>query len=43
MNKYIEVWYTPIGKYGINQLLNALDYSFSKMSEITGSSFPKNG
>jgi hypothetical protein len=39
MNQYIEVWKTPTGKYGIDQLLNALDYSFSKMSQITGSSF----
>jgi hypothetical protein len=43
MNKYIEVWKTPTGKYGIDQLLNALDYSFSKMSEITGSSFSRMG
>jgi len=39
INQYIEVWKTPTGKYGLDKLLNALDYSFSKMSEITGSSF----
>jgi len=38
-NQYIVVWKTPTEKYGLAQLLNALDYSFSKMSEITGSSF----
>ena len=39
LNLYIEVWKTPTGKYGLDQLLNALDYSFSKMSEVAGSSF----
>ena len=39
MNRYIELWKTPTGKYGLDQLLNALDYSFTKMSEIAGSSF----
>jgi len=39
LNRYIEVWKTPTGKYGLDRLLNAFDYSFSKMSEITGSSF----
>jgi hypothetical protein len=39
LNQYIEVWKTPTGKYGLDKLLNALDYSFTKMSEITGSSF----
>lgn len=39
LNRYIEVWKTPTGKYGLDRLLKAFDYSFSKMSEITGSSF----
>ncbi|MDD4968140.1 MAG: hypothetical protein PHT07_01805 [Paludibacter sp.] len=39
LNQYVEVWNTQTGKYGLDRLLNALDYSFSKMSEITGSSF----
>ena len=39
MNRYIELWKTPTGKYGLDQLLNALDYSFTKMSEKAGSSF----
>ncbi|MDP4268306.1 MAG: hypothetical protein Q8880_12855 [Bacteroidota bacterium] len=39
LNQYIEVWKTSTGKYSLDQLLNALDYSFTKMSEITGSTF----
>lgn len=38
LNQYIEAWKTPAGKYSINNILNALDYSFTKMSEMTGKS-----
>jgi glutamyl/glutaminyl-tRNA synthetase len=39
LDRYIETWKTPTGKYCSNLILKALDYSFSKMGEITGSSF----
>jgi hypothetical protein len=39
LNRYIETWKTPTGKYCMGLILNAMDYSFSKMGEITGSSF----
>lgn len=39
LNRYIETWKTPSGRYCIKTIINALDYSFSKMGEITGSSF----
>lgn len=38
LNRYIETWKTAGGRYCIRTIMNALDYSFSKMGEITGSS-----
>jgi hypothetical protein len=38
LNRYIEIWEKPTGKYCIDLILKALDYSFSKMGEITGGS-----
>ena len=38
LNHYLKVWNTPTGKYCMNQILKAYDYSFSKMGEITGGS-----
>jgi len=38
LNRYIETWKTPTGKYCMNMILKALDYSFSKMGEMIGSS-----
>jgi len=40
MNHYLEVWKSPTGKYCIDQLMKAYDYSFSKMFEITGGLLP---
>ena len=40
MDHYLEVWKSPTGKYCIDQLMNAYDYSFSKMFEITGGLLP---
>jgi len=37
--EYIKLWSTPIGKYYINLIFDAYDYSFSKMGEIIGKSF----
>ncbi len=39
LNRYIETWKTPTGRYCMGLILNAMDYSFSKMGEVTGSSF----
>ena len=39
LNSYIETWKKPTGKYCINLIMKAMDYSFSKMGEITGGSF----
>ena len=39
LNRYIESWKNPTGKYCINLIMKAMDYSFSKMGEITGGSF----
>lgn len=38
LNEYIRVWQTPTGKYFSDNLFKALDYSFSKMGKIVGSS-----
>ena len=37
MNRYVEVWKAPIGKYCMDQIFKAYNYSFSKMGEMTGS------
>ena len=39
MDRYLELWKSPTGKYCIDQLMRAYDYCFSKMGEITGNSF----
>ena len=38
MNRYLEVWKAPTGKYCMDQIFKAYDFSFSKMGEITGGS-----
>ena len=40
MDHYLEVWKSPTGKYCIDQLMKAYDYSFSKMGELTGKLLP---
>jgi hypothetical protein len=39
LSEYINFWSSPIGKYYINLIFGAYDYSFSKMGEIVGKSF----
>tara|TARA_R110001606_G_C15258620_1_gene638207 strand:- start:187 stop:987 length:801 start_codon:yes stop_codon:yes gene_type:complete len=41
LEEYIKLWQTPTGQYYIKKTLEALDYTFSKMGEITGKSFGK--
>ena len=43
LNRYLEVWKTPTGKYCMDRIMKAYDYAFSKMGEITGGSFPTLG
>ena len=38
LNRYLEVWKTPTGKYCIDMIVKAYDYAFSRMGEITGGS-----
>ena len=38
LNRYLEVWKAPTGKYCMDQIFKAYDYSFSKMGKITGGS-----
>jgi len=38
LNRYIQVWQTPTGKYFTKNSLEALNYSFSKLGEIIGKS-----
>jgi len=38
LNRYLEVWNAPTGKYCMDQIFKAYNYSFSKMAEITGGS-----
>jgi len=39
LNKYIEIWKSSTAKYYNKEMMNAYDYSFSKMGELTGSAF----
>jgi len=43
LNRYLEVWKTPTGKYCMDRIMKAYDYAFTKMGEITGGSFPTLG